>query len=122
MRFSFLHYYIYLNIILGCEGPPGKTGERGEHIIICTVSRRIHAKFIRKKAYICYNQNKRKDYSCCFCLCCSTAIHNFLFRSMTFVDNIFFLKFQVLRVPKENPVLPVSQHKINFIRIFKATK
>ena len=31
----FLNCYIYLNIISGCEGPPGKTGERGEHISIC---------------------------------------------------------------------------------------
>lgn len=37
IRFGFLNYNIklYLNIISGCEGPPGKTGERGEHISIC---------------------------------------------------------------------------------------
>ena len=34
---------------------------------------------------------------------------------MIFVDNIFlkfFLKFQVVRVPKENPVLPVSTKSV----------
>lgn len=90
IRFGFLNCYIYLNIISGCEGPPGKTGERGEHILICTVSRRIHQSSLEKKLkLICYNQNKRRDCSCCLFLCCSTAIRIFLFYSMIFVDNNF---------------------------------
>ena len=99
------------------RGSPWKNRrERWAHFNLYTVSRRIHAKFIRKKL-ICYNQNKRKDCSCCLCLCCCTGIHILLFYSMIFVDNIFFkffLKFQVVRVPKENPVLPVSQTQYQF--------
>ena len=77
------------------RGSPWKNRrERWEHFNLYGFQKNLSS-LEKKLKLICYNQNKRKDCSCCLCLFCSTAIHIFFFYSMIFVDDIF-LKFSFL--------------------------